>query len=219
MSDQMIRHETRADITATVIWLHGLGADGHDFVPVVPALPLPDTGVRFLFPHAPVIPVTVNGGMPMRAWYDILAMGQTRRVDEAQLQHSAARVSTLIEAEIAAGIDPARIFVVGFSQGGAVAYHAVLRGAHRLGGLAVLSTYRINPERFPTSATGAQVPVFWAHGEYDDVVPLLLGEQARDSLQREEVVHQSHTYPMGHEVCLQEIDALGRWISTRLTKP
>jgi len=211
-----IEIETTTPVSASVIWLHGLGADGNDFVPIVPALSLPAVGVRFIFPHAPERPVTINGGMPMRAWYDILAMGAQRQVNEEQLLQSAARIDALVAAEELRGVPRARIFLVGFSQGGAVAYHCGLRSDPPVGGVALLSTYRINPARFPARAVNRQLPLFCAHGDYDDVVPATLGRQGYQSLIDEGLAPEWHAYPMAHEVCLAQIQALGVWLARLL---
>ncbi len=200
---------------ASVIWLHGLGADGHDFPPVVPMLGLPaDHGVRFVFPHAPRIPVTVNGGMVMRAWYDILAMDFDRRVDEAGVRRSAAQVAALVAREQERGIEARRIVLAGFSQGGAIALHLGLRHGERLAGLLLLSTYfacdgDLERER---SAANADVPIFQAHGTLDPMVTHAMGVAARDRLRALGWAVEWHEYPMHHEVCAPEIDAAGRWL-------
>lgn len=217
---ECIEIEPAQPARATVIWLHGLGADGNDFVPVVPELQLsPGLAVRFILPHAPVRPVTINGGMAMRSWYDILSMGSTREINEAHLRAAATAVSALIEREERRGVPSERILLVGFSQGGAVGYRAALRYPRPLAGLAALSTYRISPELAESQALPAnrQLPVFIAHGESDSVVPVQLGRLACQSLQQQGFDPQWHSYPMDHEVCLPEIRALGAWIEARLT--
>ncbi len=216
MMDGVIEQAVGTAIDASVIWLHGLGADGNDFVPVIPALGLGECGIRFLFPHAPVRPVTVNGGLPMRAWYDILAMGAERKVNEAQLVEAADAVWALIEREQQRGVASERIVLVGFSQGGAVAYHCALRATEPLAGLAALSTYRVAPQRYPASPQQRGLAVFCAHGGYDEVVPRALGRQGWQSLCDEGLAPEWQEYPMGHEVCLAEIEALGAWIGRRL---
>ena len=158
--------------TATVIWLHGLGADGHDFVPIIPELGLPrDHGIRFIFPHAPALPVTINGGYVMPAWYDILEMSLDRKVDVAQLQASAQEVGKLIEREIARGIPSERIVIAGFSQGGAVAYQAALSYPKPLAGLLALSTYFATTDTVALNAANAQLPIHIFHGKQDTIVP------------------------------------------------
>lgn len=213
---QPIEIETAPTVSASVIWLHGLGADGNDFVPVVPAMPLAGMGLRFIFPHAPVRAVTVNGGMAMRAWYDILAMGNERRINEAHLREAAQQVETLIQRERERGIPRSRIVLIGFSQGGAVAYHCGLTAAQPVAGLALLSTYRVNPAAFPCQSANRSTPVFCAHGSYDDVVPLDLGQRSYRSLLDEGLNPAWHSYPMGHEVCLEEIEALAEWLRSLL---
>jgi phospholipase/carboxylesterase len=204
----------------TVIWLHGLGADGSDFLPIVAELPLPASpGIRFVFPHAPVIPVTCNGGYPMPAWYDILSLApHAREIDVAGLQRSCARVRQLIAAENANGIPCERIVLAGFSQGGAVAYTAGLTHPYKLAGIVALSTYLPAPALIEASDTTANrdTPVFIAHGDDDSVVAPLLGQQARDWLAARGQPLAWHCYPMEHEVCHPEIDDLGRWFSALL---
>lgn len=213
-ADQVIL-EPAQPAEAVVIWLHGLGADGHDFVPVVPHLELPaDLAVRFIFPQASVQPVTVNNGYPMRAWYDILAMGASREINEQTLFESVTRISQLIDSQIKQGIDPGKILLVGFSQGGAVAYETGLSYPQTLAGVAALSTYlAVDPaERLRCEH---DFPLWIAHGNVDDVVPLSLGEQARRRLSELGFAPQWQTWSMAHEVVLDEIQTLGRWMSER----
>lgn len=203
-----------------VIWLHGLGADGTDFEPVVPELGLPETpAVRFIFPHAPYQPVTCNGGYVMRAWYDIISLARdSREIDEAGLLASRQRVRALITAEQARGIPAQRIILAGFSQGGAVAYLTGLTHPERLGGIVALSTYIPSPRllRAELVAEQLEVPVFAAHGDEDDVVAPELGEAARDLLRQLGAAPEWRSYPMPHSVCLEEIRDLGQWLSLRL---
>lgn len=203
--------EPQQPANAAVIWLHGLGADGHDFAPVVPHLKFA-AGVhaRFVFPHAPRIAVTINGGMQMPAWYDILEMSIERSVDEAQLRASAAAAIALIEREISRGIAPERIVLAGFSQGGAVAYEAGLTYAKPLAGVMCLSTYLATHTSVQPHAAQQQTPFLLQHGSQDPIVPVQLGEQARDWLQQRQYSVQYQTYPMAHQVCgeqLQDISA------------
>lgn len=208
--------EPATEATASVIWLHGLGASGHDFEPIVPELQLPgDLPVRFVFPHAPQIPVTVNGGMVMPAWYDILAMDIDRKVDEAGVLASADAVDALIEREIARGIPSERIIIAGFSQGGAVAYQATLRHPKPLAGLLTLSTYMAMP--VTPSQANAALPVMICHGSMDPVVPEQLGQQAATALTELGYAPQYHSYPMEHMVCLEQIREIGQWLSKVLT--
>ncbi len=212
--------ETGPNPAWSVIWLHGLGADGSDFEPVVPELGLPDTpAIRFIFPHAPYQPVTCNGGYVMRAWYDIISLARdSRKIDEAGLIASRQRVRDLIAAEQARGVLAQRIILAGFSQGGAVAYLTGLTHPERLGGIVALSTYMPSPALLQAELVAAQVdlPVFAAHGDHDDVVAPELGEAARDLLRTLGGAPEWHSYPMPHSVCLEEIRDLGRWLGQRL---
>ena len=217
MSDLLrcVEIEPSAQATASVIWLHGLGASGHDFEPIVPELQLPaDLPVRFVFPHAPQIPVTVNGGLVMPAWYDILAMDIDRKVDEAGVLASADAVDALIEREIARGIPSERIIIAGFSQGGAVAYQAALRHPKPLAGLLTLSTYMAMP--VSPSEANASLPVMICHGSMDPMVPEQLGQRAAATLTELGYTPQYKSYPMEHMVCLEQIRDIGQWIAQRL---
>ncbi|WP_119291343.1 alpha/beta hydrolase [Azohydromonas sediminis] len=206
------------DPTASVIVLHGLGADGTDFVPVAQMLDLGSVGaVRFVLPHAPVRAVTINGGFPMRAWYDILAddLGQrSAREDEAGLRASHALVQALIEREVARGIEPRRIVLMGFSQGCAMTLLAGLRCPLPLAGLAGLSGYLplASTTAAERDAANAAVPVFLAHGSDDDVVPLARGAAARDALVALGHDVEWHDYPIPHTVCQEEVEDLNRWL-------
>jgi phospholipase/carboxylesterase len=208
-----------APAAASVIWLHGLGADGRDFVPIVPELKLPaEPGVRFVFPHAPVRPVTLNNGMRMRAWYDIRTLTAEGRADETGLRESGARLAEYIAKERAAGIDAARIVVAGFSQGGAVALHAGLRYAEPLAGILALSTYLPLASTLATerNAANQETPILMCHGLYDPVLPHGLGVMARDALRAFGYTVDWQEYPMQHQVCLPEIEAIGAWLQARL---
>lgn len=201
---------------ASVIWLHGLGADGHDFVPIVRELQLPqDLGVRFIFPHAPVRKVTLNNGMPMRAWYDIQSLDRKGLLDEAGIRQSEATVRALIAAERRAGIEAHRIVVAGFSQGGAIAQHTALRYEERLAGLLALSTYLPLAEALATEgkAMNKTLPILMCHGQHDPILPLALGEWSRDQLRSMGYTVDWHAYPMAHEVCLPEIELIGQWLA------
>ncbi|MBC7468100.1 MAG: dienelactone hydrolase family protein [Ramlibacter sp.] len=210
-----IDKQTGPNPRATVIVLHGLGADGNDFVPVAQELDLALAGdVRFVFPHAPVIPVTINGGYAMRAWYDILGADLVQREDEAGLRSSLAQVEALIEREQARGIPSARIVLAGFSQGCAMALLTGLRHRERLGGIVGMSGY------LPLAATTAaerhdanvSTPVFLAHGQMDTVVPLVRAVASRDALKALGYEVEWHEYPMAHSVCTEEIADLSRWL-------
>lgn len=218
--------ETAPNPAFTVIWMHGLGADGNDFVPVVPELGLESTpGVRFIFPHAPAIPVTCNGGYLMPAWYDIYSLDEAgRRADERGIGVSCERIRALIARENTRGIATSHIVLAGFSQGGAIAYTTALTHPDALAGIVALSTYIPAPDRLAAQATAANaaIPVFAAHGTQDDIVPLQLGEQARDFLQARRIPVSWHTYGMPHSVCMEEIAAIGAWLQAtfaRITQP
>jgi len=200
---------------AGVIWLHGLGADGHDFVPIVQELGLPGAErVRFVFPHAPSIPVTINGGMVMPAWYDILEADLQRRHDMDGVARSAAKIRALIDRELAQGMAPEKLILAGFSQGGAMALHVGLRAGLPLAGVIGLSSYLLSDE--PTVVPGPRPPVFMAHGVFDPMVPLARGQACCERLGEWGESVKWHEYPMEHEVCVEEIEALGHWMSQRL---
>jgi phospholipase/carboxylesterase len=211
--------ETGPAPRASVIWLHGLGADGHDFEPIVPELQLPPTvPVRFVFPHAPVQPVTINGGARMRAWYDVYNLDGVRREDETGVRASQARVEALVAREKARGVVPRRIVLAGFSQGGAIALQTGLRHAERLAGIMALSTFLPLAATVAKEASAANrdVPVFIAHGMYDDLIPLARGAASRDTLAAAGYRVEWHEYPMQHAVCGEEIADVARWLRTVL---
>lgn len=202
----------------SVVWLHGLGADGHDFAPIVPELRREGwPTVRFVFPHAPVRPVTINGGMRMRAWYDIAHLDLANRADEAGLQESMAQAEALIAREVGRGVPESRIVLAGFSQGGAVTLALAMRRALPLAGLVALSTYLPAPERAKSEcrADAAKPPVFMAHGLGDPVVPYLAGEMSADVLRECGFDVKWHAYPMMHAVMPQEISDLSDWFEAR----
>ncbi|MDH4324156.1 MAG: alpha/beta hydrolase [Betaproteobacteria bacterium] len=206
--------ETAPSPDAAVLWLHGLGADGHDFEPVVPQLRLPPgLRVRFVFPHAPVRPVTINMGMSMRAWYDIVQLGGGRE-DEAGIRASQALLEALVARERRRGIDAARIVLAGFSQGGAIALHTGLRHAERLAGILALSTYLPLAATLPAEAGAANrgVPLFMAHGSLDDLIPIERARQSRRALESAGCTVQWHEYPMPHAVCAEEIADIAAWL-------
>ena len=214
-----VEHETAAHPTHSIIWLHGLGADGHDFAPIVPELVDPAwPALRFVFPHAPVRPVTINNGMSMRAWYDITGFDLTSRQDEAGIRASVAETEALIAREHERGVPAERIILAGFSQGGAIALSAGVRHAQKLAGIVALSTY------LPISATvaserhaaNAATPIFWGHGTADPVVVLQRGSDSRNALQALGYTVDWHTYPMAHAVCAEEIGDLRHWLGQRL---
>lgn len=208
-----IELETAQNPTAAVIWLHGLGANGHDFEPVVPELGLPeDAAVRFIFPHAPNMPVTINGGMSMPAWYDIKAMDIDRVVDTDQLLASANAVGKLVDREIERGIPSENIIIAGFSQGGAVAYELGLTYPRRLAGVLALSTYFATAKTIKPSDANAGIPVSVFHGTFDPVVPESLGVQSVETLKTMGFEPTYQTFPMEHSVCLEEVVDIGRFI-------
>lgn len=217
---ESIEVETGANPVAAVIWLHGLGADGHDFEPLVPELGLPPApAVRFVFPHAPIRPVTINMGMRMRAWYDILQLGGGAE-DEAGIRASQAATEALIGRETARGIAPERIVLAGFSQGGAIALQCGLRYPRRLAGILALSTY------LPLAATLAAerseanraAPVFMAHGRDDELIAIGRAERSRDALQDLGCRVRWRAYPMAHAVCGEEIGDIAAWLAERLQR-
>lgn len=208
--------ETGAGPKAAVIWLHGLGADGHDFEPVVPMLGLPPSlALRFVFPHAPVRPVTINMGMAMRAWYDILQLGGGGAEDEDGIRSSQRLLEGLIAREQARGIDPAKIVLAGFSQGGAIVLQTGLRHPQRLAGILALSTYLPLGKTLADERHRANfdTPIFMAHGSMDELIPLAWAEASRDALKAIGYSVDWQAYPMGHAVCPEEIAAIGRWLS------
>lgn len=215
-----IEIESAANPRYAVIWLHGLGADGSDFAPIVPELGLAGSpGVRFIFPHAPHIPVTFNGGYVMRAWYDIISLDRTsRRIDEAGIVLSREAIRRLIARENERGIPCERIFLAGFSQGGALAYATALTHPEALAGMIALSTYLPSVDLIvrELSTANRALPVFAAHGSDDDVVATELGVLARDFLVDRGYAVDWHQYPMPHSLCHDEIVALGAWLRSRL---
>jgi phospholipase/carboxylesterase len=210
-----IELETAPNPTASVIWLHGLGADGNDFVPIVPELKLPAMlALRFLFPHAPVRKVTINNGVAMRAWYDIAAADLNSRADMAGVRQSQAEVEALIAREKSRGLAASRIVLAGFSQGGAIALYTAIRHQERLAGVIALSTYLVNADRLAEEATAANrnLPIFMAHGTADPVVRFEWGDASRRALVASGYRVEWHTYRMEHSVCMEEIEAIGRWL-------
>ena len=207
--------ETAANPDASVIWLHGLGADGNDFVPIVRELQLPATpAVRFVFPHAPVRPVTINNGFRMRAWYDISAADLNNRADLVGVRQSQSQVEALIAREKARGVAAARIVLAGFSQGGAIALYAGLRHAERLAGVIALSTYLVASDKLSAEASSANrgLSIFMAHGTADPVVRPEWGESSRRVLEAAGYAVEWHSYPMPHSVCMEEVLAIGAWL-------
>ncbi|PCI44134.1 MAG: carboxylesterase [Proteobacteria bacterium] len=213
-----ITKETSANPTASIIWLHGLGADGHDFEPIVSELGLPDDlAVRFIFPHAPAMPVSINGGYIMPAWYDIKQQDLGVEHDTAGVHASAVSIQMLIDQEIMRGIPANRIILAGFSQGAAMALYVGLRQTEPLAGLMVLSGYILLPDEFTSlNSNNLQTPVFMAHGVHDPVVLFEWGESSYRKLQEKGYAVGWHSYPMEHSLCNTEINDIGKWIVTIL---
>ncbi|OGT00411.1 MAG: carboxylesterase [Gallionellales bacterium RIFCSPLOWO2_12_FULL_59_22] len=199
-----------------IIWLHGLGADGQDFVPVADELSLP-VPIRYIFPHAPQRPVTINGGFVMRAWYDIAHPSIDAQQDAAGIYESQTAVEALIEQEMARGIAPGNIILAGFSQGGAIALHTALRRSVPLGGILALSTYVPLADTVAGAipANAGQTPVFMAHGLYDPIVPYALGTASRDMLLKLGYAVEWHEYGMQHSVCAEELRDIEAWLTKR----
>ena len=213
---------TGADPQGTVIWMHGLGADGWDFVPIVKELDLPEElPLRFIFPNAPVRPVTINNGYAMRAWYDIAMADIGRLPDETGIRQSQAQVEALLAREKSRGIPANRIVLAGFSQGGAIALHTGLRHTESLAGILALSTYLPLGESLDRESSDAndRVPIFMAHGTQDPVVPLSLAETSRSALAARGLSPEWHAYPMPHSVCAEEVGAISRWLAARYASP
>ena len=208
-----IEIETGKNPTASVIWLHGLGADGNDFAPIVPELRLPKAAIRFVFPHAPVRPVTINGGMRMRAWYDITD-GANRREDERGVRASQVLIEALIGREKERGTKAGRLVLAGFSQGGAIALHTGLRHPERIAGIMALSTYvPVEEKLLPEASTANRdVPIFMGHGSDDPIIPLVRAEQSRNLLKSLGYPAEWHKYAMPHSVCPEELADIGTWL-------
>ncbi len=204
---------------ASVIWLHGLGADGHDFEPIVPELKLPnDLGIRFIFPHAPKRPIAINGGMVMRAWYDIRIPDLSLQEDEDSIRESSDILSSYIDAEINAGITADKILIAGFSQGGAMTLFTGLRYPQKLAGLLALSTYLPLPDQLQAEANNANLktPLMMMHGTFDPIIPVFQGQNSRYLLQQAGYSIEWHEYPMQHAVCPQEINDISHWLQQLL---
>lgn len=210
--------EPQKPADACVIWLHGLGADRYDFLPVAEALQEQLLSTRFVLPQAPTRPVTINGGYAMPSWYDIKAMSPARSISEDELNESADTVIGLIEAQKASGIDANRIVLAGFSQGGAVVFHtAYLKWQGALGGVIALSTYAPTfSDELELSASQQRIPALCLHGQYDDVVQNAMGRTAYEHLKKRGVTVTWQQYPMAHEVLLEEIHDIGHWLAARL---
>ena len=218
---ESVELETGANPVGSVIWLHGLGADGHDFEAIVPELRLPESmPLRFVFPHAPVRPVTVNGGMPMRAWYDIVSLDKEGRADETGIRESSELLDALIRSEMERGIASEKIVLAGFSQGGAIVLHNALRTPLKLAGLLALSTYlpladTIEAEVVAKPGAGdTSLPFFMAHGTFDPMIQYEGGRGSADVLEKIGYTIEWHEYPMAHAVCPQEIVDISTWLQS-----
>lgn len=209
--------QTGKNPTYSIIWLHGLGANGSDFVPIVDEIELPHA-VRYIFPHAPKRPVTINGGFVMPAWYDIRSDNIAEEQDADGICESQRAVDALIAQEIANGIAPSHIFLAGFSQGGAIALHCGLRSTQRLGGILALSTYLPLAETTEAEAepSALETPIFMAHGRSDPIVPYVLGKASLEKLSALGYSVEWHEYAMQHTVCMEEVDAITLWLKTRM---
>lgn len=204
--------ETSHNPDASIIWLHGLGADGHDFEPIVSQLELPsNAAIRFIFPHAPSLSVTINNGMVMPAWYDILEMKIERKVDETQLKKSVDSIVDFIRHEIKRGISCDRIIIAGFSQGGAVAFETALAFPQKLGGLLALSTYFATKDTISLHPANMKLPIAIHHGEYDPIVPFSLASVSYELLAKNDYPVELKSYPMEHSVCRQQIEDISQW--------
>lgn len=218
---ETVEVQSETEPGGSVIWLHGLGADGHDFEPVVPDLRLPDEiGLRFVFPHAPLRSVTINAGMTMRAWYDVVSLDRSGPQDEAGIRESSRMLELLIEREHERGIPRENIVLAGFSQGGAIAIHTALRYSHRLAGLMGLSTWLPLADRFGEEVANDEqgqlrdLPVFMAHGTFDPMLPIALGREAREVLDDAGYKVEWHEYPMAHAVCGEELADISTWLTS-----
>lgn len=212
---QTIEIETRPKPSHSVIWLHGLGADGNDFVPIVQQLSLPSLGIRFVFPHAPMRPVTINGGFVMRAWYDIVYDNLVMKEDEPGLRQSQQMIEDLIAKEVTRGMPVGRIVLAGFSQGGVISLQTGLRQPGRLAGIMSLSAYLplMSTIEKECNAASNDVPIFLGHGIADNIVPLPLGIASRDRLLKLGYSVDWHQYPMQHSVCPEELEDIGAWLT------
>jgi phospholipase/carboxylesterase len=217
-----VEFETAGEPRASVIWMHGLGADGNDFAPIVPELGLPDAlSVRFVFPHAPMRPITINNGWVMRGWYDVRDVDGERREDEAGVRASHEAIEALIARERTRGVAAARVVLAGFSQGGAMALHTGLRHAERLAGIMALSCFLPLAARLEHEPRGAdhEVPIFQAHGTDDAVIPLARGRRTADRLRALGYPVEWREYRMAHAVCDEEIRDIGAWLARVLGAP
>ncbi|PAJ72426.1 carboxylesterase [Pseudoalteromonas sp. NBT06-2] len=217
MSLKSVICEPQGQHKATVIWLHGLGDSGDGFAPIVPQLEIPnDIGVKFIFPHAPTRAVTINNNMEMRAWYDIISLDLDKRADEPGVRESSSQVEEIIEQEMALGIDADKIVLAGFSQGGVIALHLAPRFKHKLAGVMALSTYMCAPQKFNDETIQKDLTVLMAHGSQDEVIPMFAGKQALDIMKSAGMDVTWHDYPMGHQVCGEEVMVIRNWLIEQL---
>jgi phospholipase/carboxylesterase len=222
VSESAVVIDTGSQPTHSVVWLHGLGADGNDFAGVVPELIQKGwPAIRFIFPHAPIRPVTVNGGYRMRAWYDISGSDIAAKQDETGILQSVAAVHQVLDDERARGVPTKQLFLAGFSQGGAITLCAGTRYPYELGGLIALSTYLPLAEKFiqARAPQNAHSPIFMAHGTVDPVVPFAYGERSCRAMQAAGQVVAWHSYPMAHQVCTEEIADIRAWLNSKIRLP
>ena len=213
-----VEYPAQGEHKATVIWLHGLGDSGEGFLPIAPELKIPeDLGVRFVFPHAPEQAVTINGGMKMRAWYDIKSMDLENRADETGVRASTKLIENLLQAELDKGIPAEKIVLAGFSQGGVIALHMAPRLSHKIAGVLALSTYMCAPTKLADEATCDALNIMMAHGTQDPVVPYSAGQQAFATLEQQGYEVTWHEYPMEHQVCYEELKDIRAWLIERLS--
>jgi len=204
----------------TVIWMHGLGADGNDFVPVIPELKLPENlKIKFVFPHAPVRPVTLNNGMEMRAWYDLLSLDRSKTANEDDVLTTVSWINHMIDEEIESGTSSEKILLAGFSQGGVIALHTGLRYPKKLAGIMALSTYMPFKENVIAQAndTQKQIQIFAAHGQFDPVIPFASYQDYIPTLETNGYEVEAHSYPMEHSLCLEEINDISAWLQKVLS--
>jgi len=216
---EIITHEPKQNADACVIWLHGLGADGHDFENILPELGLPESHrIRFIFPHAPVRSITINNNMRMRGWYDIYSLNKLEKEDETGIQQSSTQIENLVQQQIDQGIVSDRIVIAGFSQGGAIALHFGLNYPKKLAGVIGLSTYlpfMINGKQAAENSD-TTLPILLCHGEYDDILPIQLGKMTLSYLTEKGYSPQWQAYPMAHQVCMDEIKLIGGWLDIKI---
>jgi len=213
MLDSIIK-KTAENPNAAVIWMHGLGADGYDFADIAPELGLPqDVAIRFIFPHAPIMPVSINNGYKMRAWFDIVHTDLEQEPDIEGIEKNSKLVAELIDAEIEKGISSERILLIGFSQGGVMALHTATRYGKKLAGAASLSAFFPTAQTMPLNAVNSKIPVFFGHGNFDNILPAALSQKSFEFLKSNGNPVERHTYNMQHSVCLEELQVLGKWIA------